>query len=68
MLNSEVIFLEFVTGTSFWKFTVGRGGQHNNFFFVGLIIIPRFYCSIEHYSSPKLRKFTNYNNNNNKQI
>ena len=56
MLNSEVIFLEFVTGTSdfggnllkffpkkkqkkkkkrdpiFWKFTVGRGGQHNNFF------------------------------------
>ena len=57
MLNSEVIFLEFVTGTSdfggnllknfpkkkkkkkkrdpiFWKFTVGRGGQHNNFFFL----------------------------------
>ena len=53
MLNSEVIFLEIVTGTSdfggnllkmfpkkkktrgpiFWKFTVSRGGQHNNFFF-----------------------------------
>ena len=53
MLNSEVIFLKIVTGTSdfggnlltifqkktkkrdpiFWKFTVGRGGQHNNFFF-----------------------------------
>ena len=54
MLNSEVIFLEIVTGTSdfggnllknfqkkkkkkrdpiFWKFTVGRGGQYNNFFF-----------------------------------
>ena len=55
MLNSEVIFLEIVTGTSdfggnllkifpkkkkkqkrdpiFWEFTVGRGGQHKQFFF-----------------------------------
>ena len=46
MLNSEVIFLEFVTGTNdfggekkkkhdpiFLKFMVGRGGQHNKFFF-----------------------------------
>ena len=44
MLNSEVIFLEFVTGMSDFggkleivskkkKITVGRGGQHNNFSF-----------------------------------